>query len=118
MTFSCADALLLPHDRSVLANSGPLSMARSYRLPVVVSDVGYVAESVRADGVGFVAAAGDASSFAARLSSLAELDEVASEALRARIDLAAHKYSFEATVKDYYRALEMAVGYAESASHC
>ena len=109
VVFSAADVLLLTHERSTVSNSGPLSMARSYRLPVIVSDVGFLGESVRQDRVGFAAQAGAPFSFAEQLRNLESLSMSEIEALRGHIQKAAYKYSFASTVRDYSRALEIAL---------
>jgi glycosyltransferase involved in cell wall biosynthesis len=113
LVFSAADILLLTHDRGIVSNSGPLSMARSYRLPVIVSDVGSLREIVQQDGTGWVANPGEPSSYASRLIEFANLtiDEVS--LLEHKIERAAYRNSFDSTVRDYSRALNIAIDYTK-----
>ncbi len=61
--FSQATYVLLPYV-SFHSQSGVLSDAYAYRVPLIVSDVGAIGPTVRADGTGFVVAPGDADALA------------------------------------------------------
>lgn len=116
--FSAADVLLLTHDRPEVSNSGLLGQARSFRLPVLASDVGYLGESVREDRIGFLAVKDDPISFAKGLTQFNEMDTSSKQMLVDRISTAAGKYSFAATVENYTRALGIAMAFAtDSASN-
>jgi glycosyltransferase involved in cell wall biosynthesis len=57
--FRAADVAVLAHDRSFAGQSGPLHLACSYQVPVVVSNVGDIGRFVREHGVGEVFPPGD-----------------------------------------------------------
>jgi glycosyltransferase involved in cell wall biosynthesis len=61
--FSSATYVLLPYV-SFHSQSGVLSDAYAYRVPLIVSDVGAIGPTVRADGTGFVVPPGDADALA------------------------------------------------------
>lgn len=62
--FRTHSAVVLPYRPDFKAQSGVLSQAISYRLPVVVTDVGALGETVRKLGIGTVAPPGSAAEFA------------------------------------------------------
>lgn len=66
---SSASALVLPYT-SFHSQSGVLADAYSYRLPIVVTDVGALGPTVRDDGTGLVVPPNDAEAFAAAMSSV------------------------------------------------
>jgi glycosyltransferase involved in cell wall biosynthesis len=90
--FSAADVLLATHDATFLSASGPVADARSYRLPVVVTDTGQLGHYVRAFGVGR-ASPPQPEAYAAALVSLLEGD---TRALTHRITQAAHALDWRA----------------------
>jgi glycosyltransferase involved in cell wall biosynthesis len=114
LVFSAADILLLTHDRSILSNSGPLSMARSYRLPVVSSEVGSLDRFVQKEGVGWTATPGQPSSFSSKLKEFASLKNEEIDLIQSRIEQAANRYSFESTVRDYSHALDIAIDFTKN----
>ena len=73
---------------------------------------------MRKDDVGFLAEPGDASSFAAQLRDYDSLLPSEPKALQERIEQAAHEYSFAATVRDYSRALEIALTHVRARGNC
>lgn len=89
--FHAADALVATHDASFTSASGPVSDARTYGLPVIVSDVGQLAEYVRKYGVGVVAQPGNPKAFAKAARRLLEdervWEECVANALRAAKEL-------------------------------
>jgi len=114
VVFSAADVLLVTHDRPTVSASGPLNMARSYRLPAIVGDTGSLGTWVRADGVGFLAVPGDPGSFAAQLRRFGSMSAAELAAVRQRIGEAARRHSFDSVVAHYSRALEIATSFARS----
>lgn len=114
LVFSAADVLLCTHGRSTVSASGPLNMARSYRLPAIVSDTGFLGDTVREHGVGLLASRGDPQSFAAQLRRYAEMSSAERSGLESRIEEAAHRFSFDCVARRYSEALDIAVSYARA----
>jgi glycosyltransferase involved in cell wall biosynthesis len=72
--FAAADLPVMPYTKFE-AQSGVLLRAYGHRLPVVVSNVGAMGESVQTDGVGLVVPPGDSSALSAAICSmLGDLD--------------------------------------------
>lgn len=113
LIFSAVDILILPHDRLLLSSSGPLSMAFSYRLPVLVADVGYVKEIVEMDNLGFIAKRRDPISFAQKLDEFAAMDKNQIIQLQNHIGEIAAKNSFNSTRDTYIAAFEMAISHKQ-----
>lgn len=90
--FSAADVLLATHDPSFTSASGPISDARTYRLPVVATQTGQLAEYVTRFGVGVVPEVNDPRGFADALTVALETDAQAWEAV---LESAAQELSWE-----------------------
>jgi glycosyltransferase involved in cell wall biosynthesis len=112
LVFSAADVLIAPHDNDTLANSGPLCLCRSYRLPAIIGPSGFLAKSILRDGVGLVAKGTNDTHFAEQLQRFERLEESERILLNEHLEAVAEKYSFEATVRNYQEALEHASQYA------
>jgi glycosyltransferase involved in cell wall biosynthesis len=94
-----ADLVVLPYT-SFESQSGVLHDAYAAGLPVIVTDVGALGESVRADGTGWVIEAGDAAALAATL-----LEVAADPSGRARAAAAARKVASERSFEHVGRRL-------------
>lgn len=94
------DALLRTHTAVVLpylnfsAQSGVLNVALAYRVPVVVSDVGALGETVRQFGIGTVVKPGQPAHLAAGVSALCDLPV---EELAGALDNGARELSWART---------------------
>lgn len=102
--FSLTDVLVLPY-RVGLSASGPLSLAASYRTPVVVSDVPTLADTLKCPEVTFPR--GDSRLLADRVLSVVKNRGVREAVLARLTDLAA-RHSWEAvaaTCAEQYRLL-------------
>jgi glycosyltransferase involved in cell wall biosynthesis len=62
--YTHSDVLALPYDASHMAQSGPLNLAATYRLPVVASEVGEIGSFVRRNGIGLTFLTNDEQSLA------------------------------------------------------
>jgi D-inositol-3-phosphate glycosyltransferase len=95
--FSAADLVAFPYRR--ISQSGVLQLAYAYARPVVVTNVGGLAEAVEEDGTGVVAATPDPRAFAsAMLQVLSAPDKAARMGERGR-SLAQSKYSWDSIVE-------------------
>lgn len=117
--FQAADVLALPYRK--IYQSGVLFLAYHYGLPVVVTDVGSLAESVREGKTGYVGPSCDPSGYAATIESFFNDPSFSDlEAVRERIrSYAREKYSWlkiaQQTAKVYAQVLEV-IGPRDSAA--
>jgi len=96
--FNPADAVVLPYRR--ISQSGVLQLAYAYARPLVVTNVGGIAESVSQDGTGIVAAALDAEGIADAIRRLLS-DRQEAERMGARgRRLAGTKYSWSRIARE------------------
>ena len=85
---SMASVIVLPYTR-FHSQSGVLADAYTYRLPLVVSDVGAIGPTIREDGTGEAAAPGSAAELAQAIARVLSAD---SGELEARLNAAAHQH--------------------------
>jgi glycosyltransferase involved in cell wall biosynthesis len=83
-----ANVIVLPYTR-FHSQSGVLADAYTYRLPLVVTDVGAIGPTVREDRTGEVALPGSATGLAQAIARVLSVDRVE---LETRLDLAAHQH--------------------------
>jgi glycosyltransferase involved in cell wall biosynthesis len=106
MYFGASDVVVLPYRRII--QSGVLQFAYGFGLPVVVSNVGGIAEVVREDGTGNVASSLQPEELARAIDDLLKQPELrVSMGQRGRL-LAETKYSWSAVARriaDVYRSL-------------
>jgi glycosyltransferase involved in cell wall biosynthesis len=108
--FSASDLLLLPHQEILTTgSSGVFCMSRSYRLPVVGLSNTRIGNQIENEGVGFVAIEDTPKGFADQIVTFQNLSGLKVQKLIENIDVSANKYSFEATAKDYIKALEISI---------
>ena len=102
--FRRSDLLVLPY-RSFDAQSSVLHLAMTYRLPVVVTDVGALGETVRQFGIGEVVSPGDAAQLASAIRDMLRPHRL--EQARRHLDAARQALSesaqAKATLDAYYR---------------
>jgi D-inositol-3-phosphate glycosyltransferase len=96
--FNAADVVVLPYKR--ISQSGVLQLAYAYARPVVVTNVGGIAEAVSEDGTGLVASGADAQAIAVALQLLLSDKEKAMRMGRRGQELAGTKYSWSAIAQE------------------
>jgi glycosyltransferase involved in cell wall biosynthesis len=99
--------------------SGVLADAYSYRLPVVVSDVGSLGQTVASDGTGWVVPKGDATALSEALTrAVSAVDsESGRGGLEARIAQAAQRHDYSVVGPQYRAVMAMAVERDRICSH-
>lgn len=107
--FSSADVLLLPYTRPLVSSSGQLCLARSYRLPVISSNLGFLGETIRKERLGFIAESLDPNSFVEQLSNYSNLSHVQLKNIENCIAKSAHEHSFQSNVNTYIHAINLAI---------
>lgn len=111
--FCASDVVALPYTEQFQAQSGVLMLAYGYGVPVVVTDVGSLGETVREDGTGIVLTRRDAIALANALCSILEDPDTRARATRNMLNLSAKKYSWHAvankTAEVYEEALRQRV---------
>jgi glycosyltransferase involved in cell wall biosynthesis len=104
--FDGVTAVVLPY-REFEAQSGVLHLAIEMAVPVVVSDVGGLPETVRAHGIGLVAADASAAALVDALAAVA--DPARNVALRRNVVAAQSRLSWEASARGWWSALGRSV---------
>lgn len=105
LVFSAADVLMVTHERAILSSSGIIGLARSYRLPMVISSLSYLGRKIEREGTGLVCPKGDPGSFTSALHAFSAMKSDDIDRLISIIEKSAYKHSFLATARNYSKAL-------------
>lgn len=104
--FCASDVVALPYTDQFQAHSGVLMLAYGYGVPVVVTDVGSLGETVREDGTGVVISQRDPDILAEALRSLLGNPDTHTRAAQNMLRLSVEKYSWRAVAEQTARVYE------------
>lgn len=99
--FSAANVLILAHDRGFPGQSGPLHLACSFGVPVIVSDVGDIGRFVRETRVGEVFPPRDWKALSKRITGFHAMGQHACQAYVTREQEVATRLSWDNAVERY-----------------
>lgn len=97
--FCASDVVALPYTDQFQAQSGVLMLAYGYGVPVVVTDVGSLGETVKEDGTGIVLARPDPVALADALRSVLKNRDMNARAAENMLRLSVEKYSWRAVAE-------------------
>lgn len=104
--FCASDVVALPYADQFQAHSGVLMLAYGYGVPVVVTDVGSLGETVRDDGTGIVVSYRKPDMLAEALRSLLGNPDMRTRAAQNMLRLSVEKYSWRAVAEQTARVYE------------
>lgn len=107
--FCASDVVALPYTDQFQAHSGVLMLAYGYGVPVVVTDVGSLGETVREDGTGIVVSHRKPDILAEALRSLLGNPDMRTRAAQNMLRLSVEKYSWRAVAEKTVEVYEMAL---------
>jgi glycosyltransferase involved in cell wall biosynthesis len=84
-------------------------MSLSYRIPIIVSDIGSLGRLVKSKGIGFVAEPGNPDNFAEQLTKLGHLSSNDLIDMQHRLSQTGQEFSFESTAQTYLHAFKLAI---------
>lgn len=99
--YSCSDLLVLTYHFESASQSGPLSLAREFKLPALVSGVGEIGSYVKSNNVGFTADINSPNSFSQKIDEFFEMDEGTKVDLERNIEIAQKKFSWDRAAEKY-----------------
>ncbi len=101
--YSCSDLLLLTYELESSSQSGPLSLAREFELPALVTNTGEIGRYVVDNNVGFTADPKKKEGFSQKLDAFFEASYKDQEALRANLKLAKERFSWKSAKAKYLK---------------
>ena len=101
--YSCSDLLVLTYDIESGSQSGPLSLAREFGLPALVTEVGEIGHYVKSNNVGLTAQANSQDAFSSKMDHFFGLSEHDRTIIGKSINLTKDKYSWDSAAKKYRR---------------
>lgn len=107
--FCASDVVVLPYTEQFQAQSGVLMLSYGYGVPVVVTDVGSLGETVREDGTGIVISQRDPDILADALRSILRDPDMRTRAAESMLKLSVEKYSWRAVAEKTAEVYEMAL---------
>jgi glycosyltransferase involved in cell wall biosynthesis len=104
--YSCSDVLMLTYDIESGSQSGPLSLAREFGLPALVSEVGEIGYYVKSNDIGLTATPNSQESFSSSLNDFFNMSTDELVVLSKNIDLAQKKFSWRAAHSKYIETFD------------
>jgi glycosyltransferase involved in cell wall biosynthesis len=101
--FYAADAILLSYRKNFIGASGTLSLACSFNLPVIASDVGQLGEFVRNYKLGLTFSPDDPQSLREAILSFLNLTEEEKQEIKRKLAQFASTYSWEQVAKEHLK---------------
>ena len=98
--YSASDVLLLTYMSESASQSGPLSLAREFELPAIVTDTGEIGYYVKKNAVGLVASPFLANDFIEKIDSFFDDKESINSFLR-NVNICKSKYSWDSAASKY-----------------
>ncbi|WP_421823938.1 glycosyltransferase family 4 protein [Flagellimonas oceanensis] len=99
--YSCSDLLILTYNLESGSQSGPLSLAREFELPAVVTNTGEIGKYVSENNVGLVADLEGKGSFTKQIDCFFNLSEEKRAYFENNLRKAKEKYSWESAKEKY-----------------
>ncbi len=97
--YSASDVLLLTYGAESASQSGPLSLAREFLLPAIVTDTGEIGYYIKSNAIGLVSSPSLENDFAKKIESF--FDKSLSEKFRPALNKAKEKFSWDNAAKKY-----------------
>lgn len=97
--YSCSDVLLLTYNSESASQSGPLSLAREFVLPAIVTDAGEIGYYVKINGIGLVASPSVKDDFKNKVEEFFKI--VQESNFDQNLKIAKAKYSWDNAAKTY-----------------
>ena len=99
--YSCSDLLMLTYELESGSQSGPLSLAREFELPALVTNTGEIGKYVVENNVGFAADLNKEGDFTNKMNIFFDKKFNQNESLEESLKYAKNKYSWKSAKKKY-----------------